>query len=136
MEPILPGIGINTVNTVNGSVGGSKGGVGEGELWIGGIGVAAGYLNATDLTKEVRQQQQFHFISFLFIISVLNSFIFYSFLNFILFNLFKINSFLLFSLEISWNMTMSRDNHITSQFHRNSFRIPLGKDLFTAQETL
>ena len=83
MEPILPGIGINTVNTVNSSVGGSesKGGVGEGELWIGGIGVAAGYLNATDLTKEVRQQQQFHFISFLFIISVLNSFIFYSFLN-------------------------------------------------------
>ena len=110
MEPILPGIGINTVNTVNDSVGGSgsKGGVGEGELWIGGIGVAAGYLNAMDLTKEVRMQQQFHFISFLFIISVLNSFIFYSFLNFILFNLFKINSFLLFSLEIFWNMTISR----------------------------
>ena len=108
MEPILPGIGINTINTVNDSVGGSKGGVGEGELWIGGIGVAAGYLNAMDLTKEVRMQQQFHFISFLFIISVLNSFIFYSFLNFILFNLFKINSFLLFSLEIFWNMTISR----------------------------
>ena len=75
MEPILPGIGINTVNTVNGSVGGSesKGGVGEGELWIGGIGVAAGYLNAMDLTKEVRQQQQFHFISFLlsFLYSIL-----------------------------------------------------------------
>ena len=136
MEPILPGIGINTINTVNDRVGGSgsKGGVGEGELWIGGIGVAAGYLNAMDLTKEVRQQQQFHFIPL--IISVLNSFIFYSFLNFILFNLFKINSFLLFSLKIFWNMTISRDNHITSQFHRNSFRIPLGKDLFTAQETL
>ena len=26
----------------------------EGELWIGGIGVAKGYLNAPDLTKEVR----------------------------------------------------------------------------------
>ena len=25
----------------------------EGELWIGGVGVAAGYLNALDLTKEV-----------------------------------------------------------------------------------
>ena len=25
----------------------------EGELWIGGVGVAAGYLNAPDLTKEV-----------------------------------------------------------------------------------
>ena len=64
MEPVLPGIGINTINTVNGSMGGSesKGGVGEGELWIGGIGVAAGYLNAMDLTKEVRLQQQFHFI--------------------------------------------------------------------------
>ena len=110
MEPILPGIGINTINTVNDSVGGSKskGGVGEGELWIGGIGVAAGYLNAMDLTKEVRQQQQFYFISFLFIISVLNSFIFYSFLNFVLFNLFKINSFLLFSSVIFWNMTISR----------------------------
>ena len=26
---------------------------GEGELWIGGVGVAAGYLHAPDLTKEV-----------------------------------------------------------------------------------
>ena len=65
MEPIPPSIGINTVNTVNGCVGGSGGGVGEGELWIGGIGVAAGYLNAMDLTKEVRMQQQFNFIPFL-----------------------------------------------------------------------
>ena len=91
MEPILPGIGINTVNdSVGGS--GSKGGVGEGELWIGGIGVAAGYLNATDLTKEVRMQQQFHFISFLlsFLYSILlSSILFLTFSKSILSSFFR-----------------------------------------------
>ena len=52
MEAIAPGIGD-----------GSKGGVGEGELWIGGIGVAAGYLNASDLTKEVRMCYELNLFS-------------------------------------------------------------------------
>ena len=52
MEAIAPGTGD-----------GSKGGVGEGELWIGGIGVAAGYLNASDLTKEVRMCYELNLFS-------------------------------------------------------------------------
>ena len=60
----------------------------------------------------------------------INFFVFYSFLNSIFF------LFFLFVLEISCNMTISRDKHMTSHVHRNSFRIPLGQDLYTAQGTL
>ena len=116
MEAIAPGTGD-----------GSKGGVGEGELWIGGIGVAAGYLNASDLTKEVRMCYELNLFSLFTSASIFFCFLFFSKLCFF--------SFFPFA-EISCNMTILRDKHMTSHLHRNSFRIPLGQDLYTAQGTL